>query len=226
MNDTLSSPGSTDPDLDPRTRVTRSLLGWGVVAGPIYVGVSLTEAATRDGFDLTRHSWSLLANGSFGWIHIANLIVSGLAVLAFAVGLRRALSPGRASTWGPALIGLFGLSMVGAGMFVADPVAGFPPGTPETTDPTTSGILHLAIAAIGFIGLSASGFVLARRFTAEGRRGLSRFSVVTGIVFLAGWIAIATGQNPAQILTFIVGLLVALTWLATVAVHLYRRPAL
>jgi hypothetical protein len=49
------------PGRDPDARVTRSLLGHGVLAGPVYVVASLTQALTRDGFDLTRHSWSLLA---------------------------------------------------------------------------------------------------------------------------------------------------------------------
>jgi hypothetical protein len=34
----------------------------------MYVLISLGQAVTRDGFDLVRHEWSLLANGSFGWI--------------------------------------------------------------------------------------------------------------------------------------------------------------
>jgi len=46
--------------------VTAILLGCGVAAGPIYVVVGLTEAFTREGFDLSRHSLSLLANGERG----------------------------------------------------------------------------------------------------------------------------------------------------------------
>jgi hypothetical protein len=37
---------------------TKGLLRLGVVAGPLYVAVSLIQALTRDGFDLTRHAWS------------------------------------------------------------------------------------------------------------------------------------------------------------------------
>jgi hypothetical protein len=59
-------------------QVTRSLLGYGVLAGPLYVGVSLAQALTRDGFELTRHAWSLLSNGSLGWLQIANFLVTGL----------------------------------------------------------------------------------------------------------------------------------------------------
>ncbi|MER7008231.1 DUF998 domain-containing protein, partial [Dactylosporangium sp. NPDC000555] len=59
-------------------RVTRSLLGYGVLAGPFYVTVSLAQALTRENFDISRHAWSLLANGSLGWIQITNLVLSGL----------------------------------------------------------------------------------------------------------------------------------------------------
>src|SRR6185369_4183766 len=105
----------------PEARVTRSLLGYGVLAGPVYVGVSLTEALTRDGFDLRRHAWSLLSNGHLGWIHVLNLVLTGLMTVAFAVGVRRATH----ATWAPRLIGGYGASMVAAGVFRADPAGGF-----------------------------------------------------------------------------------------------------
>ncbi len=44
---------------DQTSRITKSLLGYGVIAGPVYVVVSLAQAVTRPGFDLTRHAWSL-----------------------------------------------------------------------------------------------------------------------------------------------------------------------
>ena len=49
----------------------------GIVAGPLYVLVSLIEVASRDGFDPRRHAWSQLANGEGGWIHSATLITCG-----------------------------------------------------------------------------------------------------------------------------------------------------
>ena len=45
---------------------TATLLAAGVVAGPLYVTVSLAQALIRPGFDLTRHPWSALANGDPG----------------------------------------------------------------------------------------------------------------------------------------------------------------
>src|SRR3954469_22985302 len=102
----------------PTGRVTRSLLGYGVLAGPFYVTVSLAQALTRDGFDLTRHSWSLLANGALGWIQITNFILTGLMTVAAAVGLARAVPQSR---WAGRLVGVYGVSLVAAGLLRADP---------------------------------------------------------------------------------------------------------
>jgi uncharacterized protein DUF998 len=75
---------------------TRRLLICGVLAGPFFVAVAGVQVATRDGFDLARHLLSLLSLGDLGWIQIGNFVVSGLLSIAFAVGMRRALHPGRA----------------------------------------------------------------------------------------------------------------------------------
>src|SRR3954449_7506750 len=114
------SPASTGT-CDPKTRVIRSLLGYGVLAGPVYVTASLVQAVTRPGFDLSRHEWSLLATGHQRWIKIINLALTGAMVLAFAVGLHRALPSRPAATWAPRLIGVYGGSLVSAGAFRSDP---------------------------------------------------------------------------------------------------------
>ena len=75
-------PGLGTVACDPATRMTRSLLGYGALAGPVYVVVSLAQALTRTGFDLSRHEWSLLANGPHGWIQVANFELTGLLALA------------------------------------------------------------------------------------------------------------------------------------------------
>jgi hypothetical membrane protein len=211
---------------DQTTSVTRSLLGYGIIAGPLYVGVSLAQALTRDGFDLTRHEWSLLANGDFGWIQSTNLIVTGLMVLAFAVGLHRSLVLRRlGGGWAPRLVGGYGLGMVGAGAFRADPALGFPVGTPDgVTDVSWHGTLHFVTAGIGFACLIVACLVLARRFAAAGSRGLAVFSVVTGVAFLAGFIGVASsGGAVAMNLAFTGAIVLVWAWMSVVAVHLYRR---
>ena len=206
----------------PGSRVTRSLLGYGVLAGPFYVVAVLVQAMFRPGFDLLHDDASLLANGDLGWIQVANFLVTGACVVAFAVGLGRATG----ATWASRLLGVYGLGMIGAGVFAADPMNGFPAGTPAGRPEAISmhGILHLVAAGIGFLCLVAACMVMARRFARERRRAWTVFSIVTGVVFLAAFAGVASGSGSAAVvLAFWAALILAWSWLAAVAVHFYRR---
>jgi len=122
----------TAPPGAPTTQTTR-LLACGIVAGPLFLAVGLTQAFTRDGFDLSRHPLSLLSLGELGWVQIANFVVTGVLYVACAAGMWRVLRPGRSGTWGPLLVGALGVGLIVAGVFVADPGAGFPPGAGRGT---------------------------------------------------------------------------------------------
>jgi hypothetical protein len=215
MTQPRTATSATTDDAD----TTRLLLGCGIVAGPVYFAVSLVQALLRPGFDLTRHPLSLLSTGDLGWIQITNFLVCGALVLACAVGLRRALRGERGGTWGPLLVGLFGLGLIGGGIFVADPVPGFPPevGTTSVTI-TTRGLLHFVVAEIGFLGLVGACFVFARRFAALGQTAWARFSVLAGALFVVGLVAIAAGGGQSwSILAFWIGIVLAWSWLSALA---------
>lgn len=209
---------------DRTTAVTRSLIGYGVIAGPFYVLVSLAEALTREGFDLTRHPWSLLSNGDLGWIHIANLVLTGVMTVAFAVGMRRALRPGPASAWAPRLAGVYGAALVGSGVFPADPALGFPAGTPEGPAAVSwHGLLHFVLGGIGFTCLITVCLIVARRFTADGRRGWAAFSRITGVLLLTGFAGVASGATGVLINTaFTFAVILGWSWTSALAVRLYR----
>jgi hypothetical protein len=201
----------------------RTLLAAGVVAGPLYVGVSLAQALTREGFDLTRHPWSALANGDLAWIQMANLAVTGLLVMAFAAGLRRVLATGRGSRWAPRMVALYGLGMLVAAFFTADPVPGFPAGTPAGyAEVSWHGIAHMMAAGTGFIGIVAACFILARRFSAAGERGWAITSRTVGIFFLASFAGLSGTGSAAGIIAFTLGVVAVFAWLAALAVR-YRR---
>jgi len=207
---------------DPQTSVTRSLLGYGVLAGPFYLVVGLAQALTRDGYEIARHDLSLLANGPLGWIQIANLVLSGLMTIAAALGMRRA---GAGGTWGPRLVAGYGVGLVLAGAFVADPMNGFPLGTPDgpPLEPTWHGFGHLIAGALGFLALIAGCLVFARWFARQGRTGWAVYSAASGVLFLAAFAGIASGsQSAAVVLGFWAGVIIAWAWLAAVSVHLYR----
>ena len=213
-------------------KLTRVLLLCGVVAGPLYVIVGVIEMLTRPGFDPTRHDLSLMSNGDWGWIHISLLILTGLLTIAGAVGMRRVLRGGRGGTWGPILLGMYGLGLIGAGFFTADPALGFPPGTPANAHAVSwHGLLHFICGGIGFLGLIAACFVFARRFAAQRQRGWVAYSVATGVIYLAAFAGIAVGSNSVGVITtvvilaFSVAVVLGWAWVSAIAVKLLSERA-
>jgi len=132
--------------------------------------------------------------------------------------MRRALE-GKGKTWGTLLIGVYGLSLIGAGIFKADPAMGFPIGTPEgATTMSTHGLLHFMIGGIGFLALIAACFVFARRLASHGQKGWAAYSITTGVIFFASFIGIASGSdNGWVILGFWIGVVLAWTWISLMA---------
>ncbi len=178
-------------------RTTARLLTLGAAAGPWYLAVGLAQVLTREGFDVRRHALSQLSNGDLGWIQIGNFLISGALVIAGAIGARRLLRGTRGGTWGPLLLGIYGVGLLGAGIFIADPGRGFPPGAPESTALSRSGLLHFVFGGGGFYALIAACVVFARRFARQGHRFLAIYSIVTAIGFLASFATIASGSTAA-----------------------------
>ncbi|HLI89283.1 MAG TPA: DUF998 domain-containing protein [Ktedonobacteraceae bacterium] len=217
----------TGQSTDARTRRTRALLACGMIAGPLYIAVGVLQILIRPGFDPTRNDLSQMSLGDLGWIQITNFIVTGLLVIACAVGMRRALRGSTGGTWGPLLLIVYGLGLIGAGFFTADPGLGFPPGTPMDAHIISwHGIVHTISGGLGFLGLIAACFVFARRFAGRRQWGWAAYSVATGVFFLAAFVGIATGfqQNGAALviltLAFTGAVVIAWTWIAVLAARL------
>lgn len=155
---------------------------------------------TREGFDVRIHAVSLLSNGSLGWIQITNFLVSGVLVVAGAIGARRVLREGRGATWGPILLACYGVGLIGAGIFVADPGRGFPPGSPEFQGMSSHGLGHFIAGGFGFYALIAACFVFARRFAGLGRTGFAAYSVFTGVAFFAAFAGVASGSTSVMVM--------------------------
>jgi Protein of unknown function (DUF998) len=205
--------------------MTRTLLACGILAGPLYMAVYLGQALTRPGFDITRHPASVLSNGDLGWIQVANFLVCGGLVMAAAIGMRRALRTGRGRTWGPILIGLVGVGMILAAIFTADPVDGFPPGTPlgPPTTITRIGLLHFASSLVGFSAWIAATFVFARRFAALRQPGWAIFSTATGALLLLMFIGSALAAVP--VMGLVIAIALAWVWLSANSAKLLAEEA-
>lgn len=213
---------------------TEFLLFCGVIGPPLFVVVLLIEGATRPGYSAWRTAGSYLALSNQGWEQIANFLVCGSLCIAFAVGLRRIWHTGRASVWGPLLIGLFGLGLLIAGVFVTDPGGGYPPGTPVNATPQTwHGWVHGLNGLLLFnVVLPAACFVLARRFAADPQnRRWATYSWMTGalilVISIIGTISLPIAENAGfpvvdgliQRILIIMGW----AWIALTALRLWRQ---
>ena len=200
---------------DSKAAITRSLLGFGILVGPFYLTVGLAQAFVRDGYDFGRHALSHLANGPGGWVQTANFLLSGLRVLAAAVGFARLLGKSRAMAW---FLGGFGASMLVAAVFRADPVDGFPPGTPEgfPRSISTTGLIHFIAGALGFTFLGVSCFAAARALSRRSAPSLARLSFFAGLVVLVGFFG-GPFFSSAGILGIWISVVVGWAWLAVLS---------
>jgi hypothetical membrane protein len=199
---------------------TRSLLRWGVLAGPFYLIVGVLQGLLREGFDFRRHPLSVLANGPAGWIQTANFVLTGLMVIAAAVGIRRVLGPRTRAL--PLFLGGVGLAMIAAAVFPADPVDGFPPGTPEgmPTSISTTGLLHFMMGALTFLLLGLSGFAAAWTMRRRGVTSLALLSLFSGLAVIFGFFG---GVMPAVGIAGIwFAVVVGWAWLAILSFQLSR----
>ncbi|MET7753390.1 DUF998 domain-containing protein [Streptomyces sp. NPDC005389] len=204
---------------------SRSAVRWsvagGVAAGPLFLAAGLAQGFTRDRFDFMRNAISQLALGEAGWIQTASFVLTGVLLVAAAAGLRWALRGGPGGTWGPALVGVFGVSFWAAAAFPADAGAGFPTGAPEAaTAMSGHGAVHMAAGMIGYLALCAAFLVLARPLAARGLRGWAAASRVVPVVVLAGFTA-----SAASVLAFTAGAGLGLLWLSAVTARLCSSAA-
>jgi len=217
----------------PPSRRSR-LLVVGAFAGPLFVVTFLVEGALRDAYDPMRHPVSSLALGPWAWVQVANFVVTGLLTLVLAAGLRRSLrsapDPRPGSFWGPLLVAGWGVGLIGAGVFVTDPVSGYPPGAPaQPAQPSWHGILHdLVFSLPAFAALVLACAVMSRAFAARRSRGWAVFSALTGVAVLVFFVLATAGFSQAPAFVDTAGLWQRLSvgvgwlWLTVLALHLHR----
>jgi hypothetical protein len=222
-------------------RRARYLLACGL-APALFVAVVLVEGAVRPGYDPLHHFGSELSLGSGGWMQVTNFIGTGLLVLGFAAGMRRALGSGRGSVAAPILTAVFGVTLIVAGIFPTDPKPGYPPGTTGTTAATTvPGMIHDLNALPCFAALTAAMLMFAVRFAGEpGRRVWMwcslAIALAVAVTFVLSGVLFSQAAAAGTLDTSYHGLVQRFTialgfgWLSVIALLLLRerpgRPAL
>ena len=197
----------------------------GLLPGPIFVVSFVIQGALRPGYDPLRHPVSALSLGPGGWVQMVTFWLTGLLVIAFAIGLRR-VDIGRAT---PILLAIVGLGFLAAGFFACDPISGYPVGSPIPAPRTPHGIAHDLFSTPVFTVLPAAMIVMARHFHRAGDRVWTLLSAAAAPVFFACFVlaSVGFGQNPLLMpyagLWQRLALIIGLGWLGLLAVRL-RRP--
>jgi hypothetical membrane protein len=200
--------------------VDRLLLRAGIAGPVLFVAVFLVAGVLRAGYDPFRHPVSSLSFGPAGWIQATSFVLTGLLVVAYAVGLRRA----GAGLWAPILVALVGVGLVGAGFFLTDPISGYPPGVPPLPR-TPHGVFHDLFSTPVFTALPAACFVVAYRLR---RTAFGIYSLASGLGVIVFFVLTSVGfaQNPALVgiggLLQRITLLIGFGWLAALAVRTQR----
>jgi len=203
--------------------LTRILLLCGAIAGPFFIFTMLIEDYTRPGFDPRLDPLSLLSLGDWGWVQIVNFVLAGVLNLLYAVGLWRRLHPGRAGTWGPLLIGAYGLGLIAVGVFRTDPAGGFPPGAIASTGPSWHGAIHALGGLFVFIVLAAALAVFARLFLARKERWWAFYCIASAVLLLLFFFS---GINSAVLMARFLRLGTLVGWMAAsvIAIKLLSAP--
>jgi len=143
-------------------------------------------------------------------------------VIAAAIGIGCALRPqSRVSGW---ILSCFGVGMLAAAIFPADPVDGFPVGTPDgfPTTVSTSGLIHFAAAAIGFLALAVSCITVAVAMWRRQEAWMARLSFLSGIFIVAGFFAPALIPASRPVAGIWFSVVVGWMWLALTSARLTR----
>lgn len=190
-----------------------TLLIIGVVTTLGFLLVLFVEGALRSGYRPMYHAGSELALGDRGWIQIANFLQMGLGMLAFAVGVARALD----TVAGPIFLAVFGFLLIVSGVFVEDPLRGYPPGVEATV--SRSGKIHRAAGPLAFLALFVAALFLAGQLDGVWR-GYTLVTAVLGFGFMA-WTGFSFQRDFEYTGLVQRGLLlVYFTWIAVLGVHL------
>lgn len=120
------------------------------------------------------------ANGSYGTIFRAALLLHGLGNLAMAVGLTAVFADSRSARRGAVLLGIAAIGILLGGVFSIDP-----PGAPRTI----AGAIHSVAAAVSFPIEAGALLFFARAFRTNSTWGL--FAGFTRLIAVAGLLCLA-----------------------------------
>jgi hypothetical membrane protein len=170
----------------------------GLLASVTIVGLAFFAATALllpivSEYSLTADYISELAIGRYGYLQTAAFFAAGLGTLSLAVGVREATRGSWGSGLGSALVGLYGVGLILAGIFPTDKID--PAG--RVVLPTSAGTVHMVASALAFVLVIAGMFVLSRTFKRDARwQPIWPWSLVLALATLIGVIVAAPSEGP------------------------------
>jgi hypothetical protein len=148
-----------------------------------------------------------LALGPYGWVQVANFVLSGILLMTFAAGLHFGATAGRGSQVGPALLFVSGAAMAFMG-FETDPIG-------STGPRTLHNLIHDLAFALFVFALLPAFFFLWRRFREDALwQAQARYTLITGV--LATLLLLLPG------VAYYLFLAVVVVWFEIMAVRLWQ----
>ncbi len=161
--------------------------------------------ARRVGYEWQRHAVSSLAVGRGGWSQRANFTVTGSLFCIAAHGLARSPKQTRGPRVVPTLMFAVGGGLIGSGLFVTDPVAGFPPSPGDHDEaarapsvvPTREGRLHNLCAIPIFAGIPIAGLTCATIAVRQGQYLWALYSAGSAIAMASAFVLFGAAFGDA-----------------------------
>ncbi len=181
----------------------------GVIAPILFTIVVIIASFLRPGYSQTTNFISDLGVGSYAFVQNANFIIYGLLSIGFALGLREGLPAplGRASNAAVACVILFGIGIIGAGIFPEDYLLEAP---------------HTLVSSIAFLAIIAAQLLIWQglRHADTATWGRYRlYSLISGLLsFVLVWFSSSTAYPGAAQRIF---LAVPWLWIEVTGLKLY-----
>ena len=175
------------------------------------MGAFTAIGAKRAGYDWRAHAVSSLACGREGWLQRANFVLTGVLYSCAARGIARCPRQSTGPRLIPALLGAAGAGLIGSGIFVTDPVGGFPPaapgengssqGTDAAASPSLEGSLHNLCAIPIFAGIPVAGLASALAAARRKDYGWACYSAVSSLSMAGNFLLFgaAFGQRVPRV---------------------------
>lgn len=204
----------------------------GAIAGLLFTFSWIIQEGFREGYNPIMIPISSLAIGPFGWIQSATFLISGALIILFAYGLWKISKKEYkgVSKWGPILILICGIGLIGAGCFITDPMNSYPEGTPVVNDnPSFDSVMHQLFSSFLFFGLPITCFIFGNYFAAKKELKWLIYSFLSGILFLALFLVTSMGFSQIAGLQFYAGLLQRITltigflWMILLSIYFFKK---